>query len=88
MECEAKEGGRVLLNEEKVDPVLSKRSEDRRMPQVWYLDNGASQHMTGDRGKFKELDENITGQVKFRDRSTVTIQGSGVVSFIFKNGEE
>ena len=88
MECDDKKGGMVLLNEEKVDPVLSKRSEEKKMSQMWYLDNGASQHMTGDRGKFKELDERITGQVKFGDGSTVTIRGKGVISFMCKNGEE
>ncbi|XP_066354828.1 uncharacterized protein [Miscanthus floridulus] len=29
---------------------------------LWYLDNGASNHMTGDVEKFKSLDEGITGK--------------------------
>ncbi|XP_074360175.1 uncharacterized protein LOC141700272, partial [Apium graveolens] len=36
---------------------------------TWYLDNGASSHMTGHRGKFKDLDETVMGQVKFGDGS-------------------
>ena len=55
---------------------------------MWYLDNGASNHMTGQRGKFKELDERVTGKVKFGDGSTVTIEGKGSVAFQCKNGEE
>lgn len=78
----------VLLNEEKVDLMLSKRSEEFKMSQVWYLDNGASQHMTGDRGKFNELDEKVTGQVRFGDGSSVAIRGKGVISFLCKNGKE
>ena len=44
--------------------------------------------MTGHRGKFMELDESQSGQVKFGDGSTVSIKGRGVISFRCKNGEE
>ncbi|WZZ61775.1 hypothetical protein YC2023_061882 [Brassica napus] len=47
----------VFLNEEKVIPktlVLSKREDG-----MWYLDNGASNHMTGERSYFSELNESI-----------------------------
>lgn len=55
---------------------------------MWYLDNGASNHMTGQRGKFKELDERVSGKVKFGDGSTVCIKIKGTVVFQCKNGEE
>nr|GFA02361.1 zinc finger, CCHC-type [Tanacetum cinerariifolium] len=38
---------------------------------LWYLDNGASNHMTGIREHFKELDEKVTGKVRFRDGSYI-----------------
>lgn len=75
MKCEDKATNMVLMNEEKVDLMLSKRSEGAKMSQAWYLDNGARQHMTGDREKFKELDEKVTGQVRFGDGSTAAIRG-------------
>ncbi|XP_074378211.1 uncharacterized protein LOC141719734 [Apium graveolens] len=87
-ECDIKEDGMVLLNEEKLNPKLSEKNGANKMPQVWYLDNGASQHITEQRGKFKELDEKITGQVRFGDGSTVAIRDKGVISFRCKNGEE
>ncbi|XP_074322780.1 uncharacterized protein LOC141659750 [Apium graveolens] len=55
---------------------------------MWYLDNGASSHMTGHRGKFKDLDETVMGQVKFGDRSMIHIKGRGTVKLVCKNGEE
>lgn len=58
------------------------------MSNLWYLDNGASNHMTGQRSKFKDLDENVTGQVKFGDGSIVHIKGKGSVAIKCKTGEE
>ena len=57
----------MLLKEETVIPKLKKNIEREKESQVWYLDNGANNHMTGQHGKFKELDESVTGQVKFGD---------------------
>ena len=78
----------MLLKEDSVIPKLRTNVEKQRDSQVWYLDNGASNHMTGQRGKFKELDERVTGKVRFGDGSTVTIEGKGSVAFQCKNGEE
>lgn len=64
----------VLLNEEKVVPKY-KGPRDAS----WYLDTGASNHMTGDPEKFVELDQSIQGKVKFGDGSTVEICGRGSV---------
>jgi len=56
--------------------------------ETWYLDNGASNHMTGDREKFRELDSSVTGKVRFGDGSGVDIQGIGSIVFQGKNGEQ
>lgn len=37
----------VFLNEEKVTPRLRSANEETTESCVWYLDNGASNHMTG-----------------------------------------
>jgi hypothetical protein len=55
---------------------------------TWYLDIGASNHMTGDRQKFKEIDSSITGKVSFGDGSGVDIQGLGSIVFQGRNGEQ
>jgi hypothetical protein len=53
----------------------------------WYLDSGASNHMTGCRAAFSELDEKHAGSVRFGDGSQVQIRGRGTVLFRCKNGE-
>lgn len=63
----------MLLNEENVVPKLGKIGE-REKSNLWYLDNGASNHMTGQRTKFRKLDESVMGQVKFGDGSIVDIK--------------
>lgn len=79
----------VLLNEKEVVPRLNHKGDKKGVESsVWYLDNGASNHMTGDKAKFRELNEKITGQVKFGDGSMVTIEGKGSIALKCKNGEE
>lgn len=40
---------------------------------TWYLDNGASNHMTGNRDYFRNIDETITGKVRFGDYTRIDI---------------
>lgn len=79
----------MLINEEKVTPKLNEIGRVKQTESnLWYLDNGASNHMTGQRSKFRILDENVTGQVKFGDGSLVSIKGKGSIALKCKNGEE
>jgi len=55
--------------------------------QRWYLDSGASNHMTGSKAVFSELDGNVTDTVKFGDGSRVAIRGRGTIIFRCQNGE-
>ncbi|KAL8107151.1 hypothetical protein AgCh_023813 [Apium graveolens] len=71
----------MLLKEDALMEKLQTNIEGQRESQVWYLDNGASNHMTGQRGKFKELDERVSGKVKIGDGSTVCIMRKGTVAF-------
>ncbi|KAI3518262.1 hypothetical protein L1887_06792 [Cichorium endivia] len=76
----------VFLNENKYIPpkTVPKTDEDG----VWYLDNGASNHMTCNHSFFSELNERITGRVRFGDGSCVGIKGKGSIIFEGKNGEQ
>ena len=53
----------------------------------WVLDSGASNHMTGVREIFTELNSNVHGSVKFGDGSVVEIEGIGTILFVGKNGD-
>ncbi|KAL8133957.1 hypothetical protein AgCh_009142 [Apium graveolens] len=87
--CEDHEGEKIMLTEENVTPKLSHVTVEKNgSSNVWYLDNEASNHMTGQREKFQNLDESVTGTVKFEDGSMVKIQGKGTVSFMPNNDEE
>ena len=61
-------------------------AEDRD-PKRWVLDTGATNHMTGSRAAFSDLDTGIVGTVRFGDDSVVKIAGRGTILFACKNGE-
>ncbi|XP_052619749.1 uncharacterized protein LOC128126064 [Lactuca sativa] len=76
----------VFLNEDKYIPPKVEANADE--DGIWYLDNGASNHMTGNYSYFSELNKNITGRVRFGDGSCVSIKGKGSILFEGKSGEQ
>jgi hypothetical protein len=77
-------GAVVFLNEEKAKMVPGR--EDKPVDSIWYLDTGASNHMTGDRASFTELDEAITRNMRFVDSLVVQIMGCGTITFSIDGG--
>ena len=55
--------------------------------QRWYLESGISNHMTGSKAALSELDDDVTGTVKFGDGSRVAIRGRDTIIFRCQNGE-
>ncbi|GKD40552.1 uncharacterized mitochondrial protein-like protein [Tanacetum coccineum] len=76
----------IFMNEEKYTPPKSDSNSDE--DDVWYFDNGVSNHMIGNYSYFSELNENITGRVRFGDGSYVSINRKGLILFQGKNGEQ
>ncbi|XP_076957675.1 uncharacterized protein LOC143633215 [Bidens hawaiensis] len=75
--CSSKQEDAIFLNEEKIKP---RKSEDEPSNKdIWYLDDGVSNHMTGCKSHFSELNEDINGEVNFRDGSHVKIRGKGSI---------
>ena len=71
--------------EKKVQPDIDDAAD--RDPTRWILDTGASNHMSGSRAAFADLDTGVTGAVRFGDGSVARIEGTGTVLFHCKNGE-
>ena len=82
------ENGEVYLNEENLSPKLKTHGNSQNQSCIWYLDTGASNHMTGDKSKFATLNNTIQGFVKFGNDSKVRIEGKGSIVFRCKNGEQ
>jgi hypothetical protein len=63
----------VDLDEPRARVLLGEVGDN--LEQRWYLASDASNHMTGCRTTFSDLNENKTGSAKFGDGSWVTICG-------------
>lgn len=74
----------VYLNERNVIP---KQLFTTTGDNLWYLDNGASNHMTGNLEYFTKIDKSITGKVRFGDDSRINIKGKGSILFNTSSGE-
>ena len=61
----------VNLDEPRAQVHLERMGADQE--QRWYLDSGASNHMTSSKEAFSELDDDVTGTVKFGDGLRVAI---------------
>ena len=74
------------IDEPKAKAYLGTSSDDERL-EGWYLDTGATNHMTGRGDAFAEIDRTVTGTVRFGDGSVVEIKGVGTIIFAGRNGE-
>ena len=78
---------RVHLVERKVLLHLSEEEKEAVGTRRWVLDTDATNHMTGSRSFFTELNTGVARTIKFGDGSVVAIEGKGTVLFACKNGE-
>lgn len=83
--AKAPPGVQIELREEKV--FAHHGEEEERDAKTWVLDTGATNHMSGSRAVFADLDTAVYGSVRFGDDSMARIEGRGTVTFVCKNGE-
>ncbi|XP_076881168.1 uncharacterized protein LOC143529223 [Bidens hawaiensis] len=77
---------KVYLNEQKDIPKDYESGSNEQ--DLWYLDNGASNHMTGNLSFFSELNKRVGGKVKFGDGSYVDICGKWSILLVGKTGKQ
>ena len=58
-----------------------------RQDDVWFLDSGCSNHMTGNIAMFDNLDEEVKSEVTTRTNTKISVKGKGRVSICARNGE-
>lgn len=61
--------------------LVSKEDDVEKVFSKWYLDTGASNHMTGHEEFFTYLNKDVGGKVRFGDGSVTKISGEGSVIF-------
>ncbi|XP_006575979.1 uncharacterized protein [Glycine max] len=54
---------------------------------LWYLDTGCSNHMTGHREWFVSIDDKVKSKIKFANNSSVTAESIGKVMIQRKDGQ-
>ena len=55
---------------------------------IWFLDSGCSNHMTGNIAMFSMLYENMKSQVTLGTDSKIYVTGKGIVNVLTKKGEK
>ena len=53
---------------------------------VWFLDSGCSNHMSGTKSLFKDLDESKKSDVRLGDNKKIQVEGEGTVSIMTSQG--
>jgi gag-polypeptide of LTR copia-type/Zinc knuckle len=53
---------------------------------IWFIDSGCSNHMSGQRESFEDLDENYKLKVKLGDNKSIQVKGKGTVTINTSNG--
>ncbi|KAH0743012.1 hypothetical protein KY290_031005 [Solanum tuberosum] len=66
--------------------LLALKEEDTYNCSLWYLDNGASNHMCGHKHKFMEINKTMKGNVSFGDTSKIQIEGTSTILISCKGG--
>ncbi|KAM2556520.1 hypothetical protein TB2_013736 [Malus domestica] len=77
------------VKEEKKDNgimLLACKNNDGNQDYTWYLDTGASNHMCGKRSMFVELNESVSDNVSFGNKSKIPVKGKGNILIPLKNG--
>ena len=57
-------------------------------PEVWYLDSGCSNHMSGNETLFSFIDNSFKSEIKMGNNGTLPVVGKGSILVRTKKGEK
>ncbi|KAC9138561.1 hypothetical protein E3N88_46304 [Mikania micrantha] len=66
--------------------LVASTSNDRNKAHLWFLDSGCSNHMTGAKESFTNLDSSFKLEVNLGDKKKLKVEGKGTVK-IMMNGD-
>lgn len=61
---------------------------DKKSSEIWYLDSGCSNHLTGNQSAFEELDKDYSSHVELGDGKQVKIEGKGIIAVHTSGGNK
>ena len=67
-----------VVKESHLFMVHSSTSKDST--EMWFMDSGCSNHMSGTKSLFKELDESLKSEVRLGDNKQMNVEGKGTVA--------
>ena len=67
--------------------IMCNNGEEGR-PEVWYLDSGCSNHMSGNESLFSFIDKTFKSKIKMGNNGTIRIVGKGSIMVYTKEGEQ
>jgi len=68
--------------------LMATVKEEEERSDEWYLDTGCSNHMTGKKSWFSELDDSVNRKIRFADNSIVRLDGIGKILIHRKDGKK
>ena len=87
-EDEEEESSLLMVQVDELADVLLQGMNGSPINDMWYLDTGANNHMTGMKTFYQSLDESHKGVVTFGDDSSIRYEGKGEVHMECTNGEQ
>lgn len=62
--------------------------DEQGSDEVWFLDSGCSNHMSGNESLFNFIDMNVKSKIKMGNNEVVPVVGKGSILFRTKQGEK
>lgn len=66
--------------------LMDNTQSNNEQTNMWYLDSGCNNHMTGNKNWFTKLDKSIKKAIRVSDGTQVTSSGKGNIVVVRRDG--